>query len=37
MKEIIKCSEIAAGMMQQMPMMQNLNMDYEKSHVCDAM
>jgi len=37
MKVMKKCSEMAAGMMQQMPMMQNLDKDYEKHHVCDGM
>jgi hypothetical protein len=37
MKGIKKCSEMATGMMQQMPMMQNLDKDYDKRHVCDGM
>jgi len=36
MKAMVKCSEMATGMMQQMPMMQNLDKDYEKHHVCDG-
>lgn len=36
MKEMQKCSEMAAGMMQQNPMMQDMISDYENQHVCDG-
>ena len=36
MKEMQKCSEMAAGMMQQNPMMQDMIADYENQHVCDG-
>ena len=32
-----KCSEMVSGMMQQMHMMYDMDKDYEKNHVCDAM
>ena len=36
MKEMKKCSEMADGMMQQMPMMQDMTNNYENQHVCDG-
>ena len=37
MQTMKKCSELASGMMQHMHMMYEMDKDYEKNHVCDAM
>ena len=37
MNEIKKCSEMVAGEMQQMPMMQDMIKDYQNQHVCDSL
>ena len=36
MKAMKKCTEMATNMMQDMPMMQDMDKDYKKLHICDG-
>lgn len=37
MQEMKRCGEMAKGMIQQMPMMDDMDKDYADRHVCDGM